>query len=98
MLADIGYDCGLIGKLHFASAYRCAESRTDDGYRYLQYSHAPDDWETSKGYVLGKLIRDPAGVPAELHQTTWCVETTVAFIRESRDRPWLASGNTYDPL
>ena len=44
-LAEDGYDCGLIGKLHLASPYKRMEPRTDDGYRYWQYSHAPrDDW------------------------------------------------------
>ena len=38
LLADSGYDCGLIGKLHLASAFGRTEPRTDDGYRYWQYS------------------------------------------------------------
>ena len=102
-----GYDCGLIGKLHLSSAYRRIEKRVDDGYRYWQYSHAPrDDWETghdyadwvrSKGEVLGELIKSPDGVPAELHQTTWCAEKTIEFMREQRDGPWLACVNIYDP-
>ncbi|MYF99516.1 sulfatase-like hydrolase/transferase [Candidatus Poribacteria bacterium] len=106
-LADIGYDCGLIGKLHLASAFRRIEPRVDDGYRYWQYSHAPrDDWKEghdyadwvrSNGYVLGELTQNPEGVPAELHQTTWCAEKTIEFIREERDGPWLASVNIYDP-
>ena len=106
-LADIGYDCGLIGKLHLASAYRRVEPRADDGYRYWQYSHAPrDDWEQghdyadwvrTKGYILGELNRNPEGVPAALHQTTWCAEKTIEFIREAREGPWLASVNIYDP-
>ena len=68
-LADIGYDCGLIGKLHLASAYRRIEPRTDDGYRYWQYSHAPRDnwkhghdyadWVRSKGYILGEFEPKP---------------------------------------
>ena len=106
-LADIGYDCGLIGKLHLASAFRRIEPRANDGYRYWQYSHAPrDDWKEghdyanwvrSKGYILGELTKNPEGVPAELHQTTWCAEKTIDFIREERDGPWLASVNIYDP-
>jgi len=107
LLADGGYDCGLIGKLHLASAYQRIEQRVDDGYRYWQYSHAPRDdwpqghdyadWVRAKGYVLGELTKDPAGVPAELHQTTWCAEKTIEFIREEREGPWLASVNIYDP-
>lgn len=106
-LADIGYDCGLIGKLHLASAFRRIEPRANDGYRYWEYSHAPrDDWKEghdyadwvrSKGFVLGELTQNPEGVPTELHQTTWCAEKTIEFIREERDGPWLASVNIYDP-
>ncbi|MBT3272592.1 MAG: sulfatase-like hydrolase/transferase [Spirochaetales bacterium] len=40
-LADSGYDCGLSGKLHIASAWSGIEARTDDGYRDFEYSHAP---------------------------------------------------------
>ena len=109
LLADAGYDCGLIGKLHLASAYGRIEPRTDDGYRYWRYSHGPrDDWPVGHDYadwvrqhgsVLGELIKDPAGVPAPLHQTTWCAERTIEFITEPRaaDTPWLASVNIYDP-
>ena len=107
MLAEAGYDCGLIGKLHLASAYGRVERRVNDGYRYWQYSHAPrDDWQKGhdyadwvreKGNILGELIKNVEGVPAELHQTTWCAEKTIDFIRENRDTPWLASVNIYDP-
>ena len=109
-LADQGYDCGLIGKLHLTSAYRRIETRIDDGYRYWQYSHAPRDdwpqghdyadWVRAKGAVLGELTKSPKGVRADLHQTTWCAEKTIDFIRENREAragPWLASVNIYDP-
>ncbi|MEZ4707752.1 MAG: sulfatase-like hydrolase/transferase [Caldilineaceae bacterium] len=39
-LARAGYDCGLVGKLHLASASGGQEKRVDDGYRYFQYSHS----------------------------------------------------------
>ncbi len=106
-LADNGYTCGLIGKLHLTSAYQRIEERADDGYSYWQYSHAPrDDWETghdyadwvkSKGEDLGELIQSAEGVPAEYHQTTWCAEKTIEFIQENHETPWLASVNIYDP-
>ena len=38
-LHDEGYDCGLIGKLHLASAFLRREERVNDGYDYFQYSH-----------------------------------------------------------
>jgi arylsulfatase len=109
ILADAGYDCGLVGKLHLSSAFGRVEARVDDGYRYWQYSHAPrDDWETGhdyadwvrkKGKILGELTKSPEGVPSEYHQTTWCGEKTTDFIRENRDpgTPWLLSVNIYDP-
>ena len=106
-LADVGYDCGLIGKLHLASAYRRIEPRVDDGYRFWEYSHAPrDDWPVGHGYadwvrqqgaVLGELTVDPQGVPAELHQTTWCAEKTIEFMHHERQGPWMACVNIYDP-
>ena len=106
-LADAGYTCGLIGKLHLTSAYGRIEERADDGYSYWQYSHAPrDDWERghdyadwvrAKGADLGALIKDAAGVPAELHQTTWCAEKTIEFIAAHANAPWFASVNIYDP-
>ena len=40
-LADRGYDCGLVGKLHLATASGRREPRVADGYRYFQYSHSP---------------------------------------------------------
>ena len=107
LLADAGYDCGLIGKLHLAGAFGRIEPRVDDGYRYWEYSHAPrDDWSEGHGYAdwvrqkgaqLKDLIKDVRGVPAELHQTTWCAEKTIEFIQQERQGPWLASVNIYDP-
>ena len=38
-LHDEDYDCGLIGKLHLASAFLRREERVNDGYDYFQYSH-----------------------------------------------------------
>jgi arylsulfatase len=106
-LADEGYDCGLIGKLHLASAYQRIEPRVDDGFIYWQYSHAPRDdwpeghdyadWVREQGAVLADLTQDPHGVPAELHQTTWCAEKTIEFIEQERDEPWMACVNIYDP-
>lgn len=44
ILADAGYDCGLIGKLHLAGAYRGPEVRRADGYGFFEYSHMPYRW------------------------------------------------------
>ncbi|MEO1089756.1 MAG: sulfatase-like hydrolase/transferase [Pseudomonadota bacterium] len=107
LLADAGYACGLVGKLHLSSAYQRVEARTDDGYETFLYSHAPRDdwreghayaaWVRAKGGDLGALARDPDGVPAELHQTTWACEQTITYVERMAGRPWLASVNVYDP-
>ena len=39
-LADAGYECGLIGKLHITSAWDDYEERMDDGYSYFCYNLA----------------------------------------------------------
>ena len=108
-LADAGYDCGLVGKLHLAGSYQRLEPRGDDGYSFYKWSHAPRDgwpeghayadWVRSQGANLADLVKDPAGVPAPLHQTTWCAEESIGFIQEraGSDTPWLLSVNIYDP-
>lgn len=41
VLADSGYDCGLVGKLHLSAAHGRVEARPDDGYRVFKWSHKP---------------------------------------------------------
>ena len=113
MLADAGYVCGLSGKLHLSSCSDGkVEERIDDGYSTFHWSHHPQpdwpenayqQWLTAKGVTWDELYREPetayvkAGVPTEYHQTTWCAETAIDFIREQRDEPWLFSVNMFDP-
>ena len=118
-LADAGYDCGLAGKLHLASAWPGAEARTDDGYRVFHYSvsatqftgrgNAYSDWLQRIGRLDEALdtsgvdaarnrgARYRPDVPAELHQTSWCADRAIDFMREARDGPWLMSVNIFDP-
>ncbi|MCC6180130.1 MAG: sulfatase-like hydrolase/transferase [Chloroflexi bacterium] len=64
-LADAGYDCGLVGKLHLAGAANGREVRTDDGYRYFKYSHAPrNNW--SRGHDYADWIREQGADPGEV--------------------------------
>ena len=112
ILADAGYDCGLSGKLHLAACCRRVEQRIDDGYRVFRWSHDPDpiwteneyqQWLASKGCKWADIYKPPpgkhafAGVPAELHQTTWCFDRAIEFIEQDRSGPWLASINCFDP-
>ena len=112
ILADNGYDCGLIGKLHLAAA-KYHEQRTDDGYRVFHWNHHPtpdaargDSYEHwlrhEKKLDPQALYRDKgafcgAGVPAEYHQSTWCAEMAIRFVTDRRDGPWCLSINPFDP-
>jgi arylsulfatase A-like enzyme len=113
LLADAGYDCGLVGKLHLSTATK-REVRPEDGYRVFQWSHNPMTGEADAYNAYHRWLReekgaDPdtlfdaqrgflgAGVPEALHQTTWCAEMAIRFIEEPRECPWLLSVNPYDP-
>ena len=112
ILADHGYDCGLVGKLHISAA-KYHEQRTDDGYRVFHWNHHPTP-DAKRGDAYEHWLRhekkvDPqalyrdksafvgAGVPAELHQSTWCAEMAIRFITDRRDGPWCLSLNFFDP-
>jgi len=112
MLADAGYDCGLAGKLHLSACQRRVEQRIDDGYRVFHWSHHPHpdwtenayiQWLESKGYKWSDVYKGGGGryaypgVPAELHQTTWCFDRAIEFIQQDRDGPWCMSINCFDP-
>ena len=109
LIADAGYDCGLIGKFHLQSAGHRTEPRIDDGFSYWKFSHAPrDDWE--QGHDYAEWVRDQGGdldamreseerVDPTMHQTTWSTECALDFIKQQRpsDQPWLLNVNIYDP-
>ena len=38
-----------------------------------------------------------AGMPADLHQSYWCAEKAIEFIRSNREKTWLFSVNFFDP-
>ncbi len=111
LLADGGYDCGLVGKLHIAPCFKRVEKRVDDGYRVFDWSHDPSPqwgkhneytaWIESKGYKWGDIYHPKgyayAGAPTELHQTTWCFDRAIDFIKEKRSGPWMMSLNVYAP-
>lgn len=106
-LADAGYRCGNVGKLHLASAAQGAEPRVDDGYHEFYYSHAPRDnweeghdyadWVREKGANLSELCEDIEGVPTQFHQTAWAAERSIQFVSNDDPRPWFLSVNVYDP-
>jgi len=113
LLADAGYDCGMVGKLHLSCSAQLEKRPKEDGYRFFQWSHHPNpdypeghdyaDWlEREKGVDAKELYGALSGsvgpgVPSELHQTTWCSEMAIRFITERREGPWLLSVNPFDP-
>ncbi len=110
LLADAGYDCGLVGKFHLAGGFRRLEPRPqDDGYRVFEWSHAPRDdwpvghawrdWVEAQGQELGALCADMTQFPPKLHRETWCTTRAIDFIESERpgDQPWLMSINYYYP-
>ena len=106
-LADAGYDCGLAGKFHLSAAQGRIEPRADDGYRVFHWSHHPHDdwpeghayieWLKSKGKDYSSIYNRLGYIPSEFHQTTWCTDRAIDFMRENRSGPWLFSLNCFDP-
>lgn len=109
MIADAGYDCGMIGKFHLQSSGFRTEPRLDDGFSYWKFSHAPrDDWEQGHDYAdwvraqgasLDEMRERPERVSPEFHQTKWASDCAIEFIDKSRDdgQPWMLNINIYDP-
>ncbi len=113
LIADSGYDCGMIGKFHLQSSGKRTEPRLDDGFRVWQFSHAPRDdwpagehdyadWVREQGGDLNALRESPDRVPPKFHQTTWATERAIEFIDDAgkaRDggQPWFLNLNLYDP-
>lgn len=108
LLKDAGYTCGLSGKLHLSSAYGSkGEKRPkDDGYSEFYYSHSPYQgwpendylqWLKEKGYEYEQVKEMPWAQQAPLHQTTWCSDRAIDFMKRHNGKPWLFSVNIFDP-
>ncbi len=107
LIADSGYDCGMVGKFHLTSSGNRTEPRLDDGFSYWKFSHAPrDDWAEGHDYAdwvraqggdLDAMRHSADGVRPHLHQTKWASDQAIEFISRERATPWLACVNIYDP-
>lgn len=67
-LADLSYTCGLVGKLHIAAAWSGTERRTDDGYGYFEYSHAPFQRVPDGNRYLEWILRQGLELDDILHK------------------------------
>ena len=80
-LADVGYTCGLAGKLHLAAVHPehspDGERRIDDGYAEFFWSHHPDDdWST--GDYSRWLREQGRAYGRSTHPRSQHVQTSVA--------------------
>ena len=68
LLAESGYDCGLVGKLHLSACKGRREPRVRDGFRSFQWAHTPHshfspgesdymEWLRSQGQDPNRLMR-----------------------------------------
>jgi arylsulfatase len=59
------------------------------------------DWDEAYGaQAVSGWTRQTSyrpGIAAEYHQTTWCVNETIAHMLQDRQGPWLMSVNPFDP-
>jgi arylsulfatase len=89
------------------------ERRINDGYETFHWSHhSGNGWETNAYHqwlkTRGKAYTERPhpesqhvtfGPNAEDHQTTWCAETAIQFMKNQAEtgEPWLFSVNFFDP-
>jgi arylsulfatase A-like enzyme len=106
-LDENGYVCGLSGKLHLSAAHGRVEQRPDDGYREFYWSHHPwnswpeghdyMNWLEAQGLSYDSMYDKHGFIPAEFHQTKWCTDRAIEFIKGNKELPWLFSLNIFDP-
>lgn len=98
-LSEVGYDCGLVGKLHISSHAGRREKRTNDGYRYFRWSGpgAPDfptGWDDyadtlrASGHDATNILRKKAH---ESHRLAEPTETADNVPEELHQTTWCTS-------
>ena len=77
--------------------------------QFVGRGNAHTDWLTRIGRLDEAIDTsgiDPArisgagyrpDIPPELHQTAWCANRAIEFIKQERGGPWLMSVNIFDP-
>jgi arylsulfatase A-like enzyme len=96
------------------SVCETVERRIDDGYAAFHWSHhSGPGWGKHNEYWAWLADKDREyetpphpecryirlGMPADVHQTTWCAEKACQFVRARAEdgQPWLFSVNVFDP-
>ncbi|HEY8456012.1 MAG TPA: sulfatase-like hydrolase/transferase [Actinopolymorphaceae bacterium] len=101
-LAEAGYDCGLVGKLHLDACHDGrTERRHDDGFRVFRWAHDPyvgssenqyHRWLKATRPDLYEAACDPSSpvtfdtLPTESHYSHWIGNETVEFLRHGREK------------
>ncbi|UVY84105.1 sulfatase-like hydrolase/transferase [Brachybacterium sp. NBEC-018] len=112
-LAEAGYDCGLVGKLHLHSCFHGrTEPRVVDGFRVFRWAHDPYPGSSENAYhrwlraahpdLYAHALEDNDrfdALPTEAHYSHWIAEETISFLRTDRrsDEPFLFVANFFDP-
>ncbi|MEV5967010.1 sulfatase-like hydrolase/transferase [Kribbella sp. NPDC051952] len=111
-LADDGYDCGLVGKLHLSACKDGRlEPRHDDGFRVFRWAHDPYPGSSENQYHRWLKTAFPDryaealqgsgfdNLPTEAHYSRWIGNETIDYLRTSRDRskPFCFVANFFDP-
>jgi len=100
-LADGGYDCGLVGKLHLAASFAGrTEARVDDGFRVFRWAHDPYQQSPDNAYHRWLKANHPrvyeagmdrtsgfnlADAPTEAHYSRWVGNETIEFLQNGRE-------------
>ena len=101
-LAEAGYDCGLVGKLHLAACFGGrTEQRHDDGLRVFRWAHDPYRGSSENAYHRWLKARHPGlyeaalapdsdvtfdTMPTEAHYSHWIGEETIDYLRHGREK------------
>src|SRR5699024_4208333 len=101
VLADDGYDCGLVGKFHLAACFgHRTERRYDDGFRVWRWAVDPYPRSSQNEYHrwlrtvrpdLWDAARDPDDpltfdtMPTESHYSRWIADETIEFVQTGRE-------------
>ena len=113
LMADDGYTCGLVGKLHLSTISGRREVHPDDGFTYRESSSSPGPADPEKNDYAKWLKEEKkvdlketyammqvpvgTGVPEELHQSTFIAEKSIEFLEENKDKTWLLRVDPFDP-
>ncbi|HEX3002972.1 MAG TPA: sulfatase-like hydrolase/transferase [Angustibacter sp.] len=100
VLADSGYDCGLVGKFHLGACQGGRlEPRLDDGFRVWRWAHDPYPGSSENAYhrwlqaahpdvYEQAMARSGEGtwdtIPTEAHFSRWIGNETIDFLQHSR--------------